>query len=142
MPSFSATSLTRLSECHEDLQKIAHEAIKIYDFLVGTGFRNEIDQNKAFAERKSKLKWPMGKHNKILSEAYDLYPYPFDGSNKPDNINRFYFMAGVMLSIAEYLYEKGEITHKLRWGGDFNHNVVFTDDKWDDLPHFEIYLEE
>lgn len=138
MPTFSTTSLNRLHECHGDLQKIALEAIKVYDFLIGTGFRNKEEQDKAFAEGKSKLRWPLGKHNKYPSQAYDLYPYPFDGSNKPDNINRFYFLAGVIMGIAKHLYETGEITHKLRWGGDFDQNTVFTDDKWDDLPHFEL----
>lgn len=138
MPTFSKTSLARLYDCHSDLQKIAMNAIKVYDFIIGTGFRNKEEQDKAFAEGKSKLKWPNGKHNKFPSEAFDLYPYPFDGSNNPDNLMRFYFLAGVILSIAEMLYNKGEIKHKVRWGGDFNHNMVFTDDKWDDLPHFEI----
>ena len=43
--------------------------------MIVCGHRNKEDQNKAFAEGKSKLKWPKGKHNKLPSQAVDAAPY-------------------------------------------------------------------
>jgi len=43
-----------------------------------------------------------------------------------------------MFATAERLYNEGKITHKLRWGGDWDSDKVFDDQNFDDLPHFEL----
>lgn len=75
MPKLSARSLKNLSQCHKDLQRIAEEAAKEFDFIVICGHRGEKEQNEAFARGTSKLKYPKSKHNKIPSLAFDAVPY-------------------------------------------------------------------
>ena len=55
-----------------------------------------------------------------------------------NNKQRFSLVAGVILGIAHVLRERGTITHRIRWGGDFNQNWDPTDDKFYDGPHFEF----
>jgi len=43
---------------------------------VSCGFRNEADQEAAFAAGTSKEHWPNGKHNRRPSDAADVEPYP------------------------------------------------------------------
>ena len=125
MPHFSEQSKKRLSTCHPWLQDLCNEAIKIYDFTVLCGHRDELAQMIAFQEGKSKLDWPKSKHNKTPSLAVDLAPYPIDWND----IDRFYHLAGIM---------KG-LNHKMRrlrltWGGDWY--------SFKDYPHFEIKEKE
>jgi hypothetical protein len=73
-------SLQKLSQAHYILQKLADKALEIskQDLKVICAHRNEHDQNKAFAEKTSKLKWPKSKHNCYPSEAIDVVPLPLD----------------------------------------------------------------
>ena len=128
MPSFGKASLERLSTCHPDLQAICHEAIKLIDFTVVCGHRNEVEQNLAYNTKKSQLKFPASKHNKTPSLAVDIAPYPINWADK----NRFHYLAGIMKGIA---LSKGI---KLRWGGDWDNNGELNDQVLIDLPHFEI----
>lgn len=134
MPKFSEKSLKQLATCHQDLQVLFHEVIKFHDCTVTEGFRNEAAQNKAFAEGKSKLKWPNGKHNRYPSMAVDVYPYPID----MDDVNRFYCFAGRVLGIADILRIEGKMQHKLRWGGDWDSDNDLKENNFNDLVHFEL----
>lgn len=119
---FSKKSIINLITCDYKLIDIATRAILItpIDFSVICGHRNEKDQLIAFQENKSKLLWPNSKHNKWPSQAFDLVPHPVDWKN----INRFYMLAGVILSIANRL----EIN--LMWGGFWK--------EFKDYGHFEL----
>jgi peptidoglycan LD-endopeptidase CwlK len=77
---FGKRSLERLSECHPDLQRIAHELIKEMDVTVLCGHRSKEEQDKAFNSGYSKLRWPLSKHNQTPALAMDLAPYPVDFS--------------------------------------------------------------
>lgn len=134
MYQFGEKSLKQIGTCHPDLQKILFELIKIIDITVTEGHRGEAAQNKAFAEGKSKLKFPYGNHNQYPSMAVDVYPYPIDMKDT----SRFYYLAGLFLGVAHQLKEAGKITHSVRWGGDWNRNNVFTDESFRDLCHFEL----
>lgn len=120
MPIFSKRSLTNLKTCHPDLQKVAHEAIKRFDFTVIEGHRGKEDQNKAFAEGKSKLKWPDSKHNRRPSSAFDAVPVPLDWNDTQS----FHDMAHHMKEAAK------RVGVKIKWGGDFTNFF--------DGPHFEL----
>ena len=76
---FSALSLRRLLECHPDLQAIARELIKEIDVVVLCGHRGEMEQNVAYHDGKSKLRYPHSKHNKTPSLAIDLGHSPLRG---------------------------------------------------------------
>lgn len=120
MPSFSKRSLDNLATCDERLQRVAHEAIKRFDFVVTCGHRNKADQDRAFKEKNSQLKWPHSKHNKTPSLAFDAAPWPVDWND----IQRFDEMGKVMLEAAK------KVGVALTWGGSWT--------KFKDRPHFEI----
>jgi len=134
VPKFGKRSKKNLDSCHIDLQRICLEVIKLYDFSVICGERSKEAQDKAVREHKSKVVYPNSKHNKRPSEAVDLAPYPIDWNN----LNRFILLAGFMLATAEALYKDGEITHILRWGGDWDSDRYIKDHKFKDFPHFEL----
>ena len=62
------------------------------------------------------------------SKAVDAYPYPVDFND----LNRMRYFAGIVMGIAAV---KGI---KLRWGGDWNQDTQLSDNKFNDLPHFEL----
>lgn len=134
MPQFSEASKEKLSSCHPDLQILFNEVIKTFDCRVLEGYRNERDQNAAFDAKKSQLKFPHGKHNKLPSFAIDVSPCPIDWSK----INRFYWFAGYVLGIAQMLKQEGKISHLIRYGGDWNRNFNIHDQSFNDLVHFEL----
>lgn len=137
MPNFGAGSLHKLQTCHPDLQFLFYEVVKHFDCKVLEGFRNEEKQNEAFRNGKSKLQWPHGKHNHTPSLGIDVAPYPVDWNN----LARFYWFAGYVMGTAEQLYSEGKITHKIRYGGDWNSNKNISDENFKDLVHFELVVE-
>ena len=128
MPTFNKTSKDRLTTCDERLQKVFMEVIKHFDCTVTEGHRGQEAQDRAFAEGKSKLKFPFGNHNSIPSKAIDVYPYPVDMNDS----KRFYYFAGFVMGIAT------SMGIKLRFGGDWNQDTQLKDNKFQDLCHFEI----
>lgn len=113
---FGAKSLERLATCHPDLQRICHELIKEMDVTVLCGHRGEEEQNLAYRQGKSRLRWPLSAHNSIPSRAVDLAPYPIDWNDRP----RFLRMQGRVRRIAEELGI--ELRALISW----------------DLPHVEL----
>lgn len=130
MPSFSDKSIERLSSCHYLLQQVCNIVIVRYDITVLCGYRSHFDQERMFAEGKSKLRGGQSKHNADPSLAVDVAPWPIDW----EDTNRFYLMAGFMFSAAA---ARGV---KLRWGGDWDMDWEHTDQTFNDLPHFELVL--
>lgn len=128
MPKFGVTSTKRLETCVPELQEICIEAIKMMDFSVTCGHRGKKEQDQAVLAGMSKAPYPKSKHNKFLSVAVDLAPYPIDWKN----LKRFYLLAGIVLAIAHI---KGI---NLRWGGDWDRDYDLDDQKFIDLPHFEV----
>ena len=128
MPRFGKKSRENLSTCHEDLQKVFNEVIKHVDCSVLEGHRDERRQEKLFSEGKTKVHYPMGRHNSKPSRAVDVVPYPVDWNDR----ERFHLFSGFVLGMARGM----GIT--LRWGGDWNMNFEVDDNKFDDFPHFEL----
>ena len=120
MPTFSKRSLDNLAACHPDLQKVAHEAIKHFDFTVICGHRGQADQNKAYETGKSKTKWPNSKHNKMPSHAFDAVPHPLDWGDR----KAFDAMGAAMKAAAK------KVDVRIMWGGDFK--------SFYDGPHVEL----
>lgn len=111
-----------MSECHEDLQKIANELIKEMDVTVLCGHRGEKEQNAAFINGKSKLQWPRSKHNKVPSLAIDTAPVK-DGKINWNDIRGFNIMCDKVEEIAKRL------GIKIRMGRTFS---------FKDYVHWEI----
>lgn len=134
MFKFSETSLAKLKTCHIDLQKICNAAIQRIDFSIIEGHRPKDLQDKAFSEGKSKTPWPKSKHNELPSMAVDVAPCPIDWNDR----ERFFFLAGVLIGISQQLFKEGEITHMLRFGGDWDGDNNFKEERFSDLPHLEL----
>lgn len=128
MPKFSATSKLKLNTCSPLLRTLFNTVIETYDCQILEGHRGQAAQDKAFAEGKSKLKWPQGKHNSLPSKAVDVAPYPVDWKDS----KRFYHFAGYVQGVAK------ELGIKVRWGGDWDSDLDFSDNTFDDLVHFEV----
>lgn len=120
MPSFSARSRGQLATCHPDLQRLFAEVIKRFDCIVLCGHRNKADQDKAFAEGKSKLRYPQSRHNKSPSEAVDVAPWPIAWTDHA----RFDALALVVKASAK------DLGIEIVWGGDWSGFV--------DKPHWEL----
>ena len=128
MAKFGNTSKKRLETCDERLQSLFNEVVKVFDCSILVGHRGEEDQNKAYKEGNSQVKWPKGKHNKKPSSAVDVAPYPIDWEDR----ERFSYFAGFVKGVAYRL----NIT--LRWGGDWDGDNDLSDNNFDDLVHFEL----
>ena len=128
MPRFGKSSRERLATCDDKLQNVFNEVIKYVDCSILEGHRDERKQDKYFEEGKSKVRYPMGRHNSKPSRAVDVAPYPIDWNDR----ERFHLFSGFVIGLARGM----GIT--LRWGGDWNMNFEVDDNKFDDFPHFEL----
>ena len=140
MAKFGNKSKRKLKSCHDDLQLICNEAIKTIDFSVLEGHRSLKRQQKYFRQGRSKLDGikTKSKHQSKPSRAVDIAPYPIDFKQKAKSKARFYLLAGVMIQVSKKLLDDRKISHKLRWGGDWDSDKDFYDQSFDDLPHFEL----
>ena len=104
--------------CQPDIQLIFRKVIEVVDCSILCGHRNEENQNEAFDNGFSQLKWNKSNHNTFPSEAIDVVPCPIDW----DDINKFYQLNGVIMTFCQ-IYKVN-----LTWGG-----------LWDmkDFPHYE-----
>ena len=128
---FSERSKHNLSEAHEDLQRLFNAVGKEYNCTILCSHRDEETQNIAFHSGRSKVEFPGSKHNKNPSLAVDVAPYPVNWQD----MHRWYHFGGYVLKAAI------DMGIKIRWGGDWNGNLNFKDQHFDDLPHFELILE-
>ena len=136
MPSFSTTSKERLETCHQDLQIIFEYVIKYFDCSIICGYRDQEAQNKAYDDGFSKVRFPGSKHNFDPSMAIDCVPYPINWGDT----DRMMHFAGYVLGISKMLKDYGAIEHDVRWGGDWNMNTELSDNRWNDMPHFELKI--
>lgn len=128
MPKFSKTSKDRLKTCHKDLQDIFNEVIKHFDCKVIEGHRGCEKQTEYYQQGLSKVQYPNSKHNQKPSLAVDVCPYPVDW----ENLARFRYFSGFVMGIAAV---KGI---KLRFGGDWDRDTELRDNRFNDLPHYEL----
>jgi len=130
MPQFSRTSKARLATCHPDIQQVFNEVIKHFDCKILEGHRTKETQDKLFYAKppRTQVKYPNSKHNSSPSRAVDVMPYPLDWGDR----ERCSLFAGFVLGTATAM----GIT--LRWGGDWDMDTEVDDNRFDDLPHFEL----
>ena len=117
------SSREKLNTCHPSLQALFKAVDLRASIQVVCGFRNEADQNKAYADGFSQVKWPNGKHNKTPSVAVDVVPL-IDGRIEWKNEDAFKALSETVKCCAE------ESGIKVRWGGDWKGFV--------DRPHWEL----
>jgi peptidoglycan LD-endopeptidase CwlK len=136
MPKYSIKSQDRLNTCHPLLQELFYEIIKDHDNSIIEGHRARRRQNLLFREKKSKVKWPDGKHNVMPSMAVDSGPYIEKVGIPWDEPDLFYKFAKIVLKKAE------ELGIKIRWGGDWDMDGDVTDQWFNDLAHYELLSTE
>jgi hypothetical protein len=135
MPSFGKKSTNLLNTCDDRWIKILQEVVKYYDCTIITGHRGKEEQNKKYDEGISELRWPNSKHNTYPSLAVDVAPWPIPkdwGEKEWKERTKFYELKAIIF------YEAAKQGVKIRWGGDWNENYDYTDNKFDDLVHFEL----
>lgn len=121
----TSESLAKLKTCHPNLVKLMLRVDEIYPIHVICGERGKEEQDKAFEEKKSKLKYPESKHNKRPSLAVDVVPDP-DRSAKTiswADLLPFEIMCLAIESAAD------ELDINVRLGRDFD---------FKDYPHVEL----
>lgn len=153
MPSFSERSRAELETAHPDLQKIANEAIKTFDFSVIHGHRDETAQNRLFPKH-TKIRWPMSKHNSKPSNAIDVVPYisgvgGLSGSPKQIsdlvlkwNVSRakveqeLWWTYGRLHQLFLHIAQANHIS--IRGGADWDQDDRLLDERFIDAGHFEL----
>jgi len=133
MPRYSKRSKDRLLTCDQRLQDVFNEVIKHVDCSILEGHRSKERQNKLYDEKRTKVKYPDGRHNSNPSKAVDVTPYPVDWEDR----ERQTLFAGFVIGIAR------SMGIKIRWGGNWdmyeeNGRWEVKDNRFDDFPHFEI----
>jgi len=106
------------------------------DFGIAEGERTLERQKQLVKEGKSKTL--NSKHVNSPSMAFDIYGW-IPGKGVTYKTEHIIFIAGIIMAVAKDLKEKGEITHSVRWGGNWDRDYeVVTDQSFDDLVHFEL----
>lgn len=124
MAYFGSRSTKELITCNQDIQDVLNEVIKYIDCAVLKGHRGEEEQNKAYNEGKSQLRFPLSNHNADPSNAVDVVPFPINWKN----ISKFHELAGVIRTVCQ---QRGIV---LEWGGDW--------ETLKDFPHWESVQKE
>ncbi len=135
MPYFSETSVRKLDTCHHDLIRLMNEVIKNLDITIVDGYRDKDIQNYYYSIKRSKVRYPDSKHNNYPSLAVDVAPFnpKVPGGIDWKDTASFYYMAGYIKGAAQLL------GIEIRWGGDWDRDNDLHDQKFNDLPHFELY---
>lgn len=122
-------SLERLQGVHPDLVKVVKLAISRsdVDFTVIEGVRSR--EKQAENVRKGVSQTMNSRH--LTGHAVDLGPL-VNGQIPWNDKSYFNKQAQLMLACAE------ELGIAIRWGGDWNENGDWKDEKFYDGPHFEL----
>ncbi len=141
MPNFGDRSTSRLETCHDNLQLLCQEVVKHFDCSVIYGWRSRDEQARLYAQGRDmpgrivthkdgvvKLSKHQGVDGEQPSLAVDLVPYPIDWEDE----ERMVYFAGFVKGVAV------RMGIKVRWGGDWDSDTETGDERFRDLPHFEL----
>jgi len=141
---WGSKSVLALKNVHPKLREVADEALRIskVDFRITEGHRGKDLQDLYFIQKKSKLRFPKGRHNMTtdpafvgnrlaVSDALDFWPLVPGHEKAP--------LKDHWKAVADAFFEAGlRLGVRLRWGGDFRMDGDKTlDDSWDS-PHIEL----
>lgn len=124
----STISRARLATCHPDLVRLFNEVSKRVPTAIICGHRAQVEQDRAFDEKKSEKRWPHSTHNPWPSRATDAGPAKLDWSDR----TAFLRFAEVVLEVAR------ELGIPIRWGGDWDGDGKIGEPGEYDLVHFEL----
>lgn len=115
-------------QVHPELELLFLEVGKSRDFVVLTSFRPQEEQDRAYREGHSTLRFPCSKHNVSPSWAIDVIPTHKEKLTTED----WYFWAGYVKAVAD------KMNIKVRWGGDWDGDLNLHDNSLVDLYHWEM----
>jgi peptidoglycan LD-endopeptidase CwlK len=151
LPNFGARSRAQLATCDSRIGIVFDDVVEGYDCTFLQGARTPAEQ--AENVRKGVSKTLDSKHvtdeSHPLARAGDVAPFPlvwpdesFLAALTPElrarirtyvhQVGRFYHFAGYVKARARAL------GIPLIWGGDWDNDGDFTDQRFDDLDHFEL----
>lgn len=138
MYRFSERSKLHLATCHPDIRNVFNNVIKFRDCAIIEGHRQEERQEEMFRTGMSQLHFPDSRHNGQPSLAVDVVPYFADRDPHIDWNDReaFILFAGVVLGVA------GGKGIKMICGCDWNNNGILSDNRFQDMGHFELISNE
>lgn len=135
-------ALQRLDTVAPALRGIVVEAEKIVPLTVLEGHRDQAAQEKAFAEGKTKLHWPNGKHNASPSLAVDIAPvYYVDGPAQMIDWNDLIAFGRIMGAVQAIAAQRSvKLRFGLDWDGDFRSVGRDPNESFLDAPHVELII--
>lgn len=154
--SFGAASSQRLDEGHPDLGLIFRRGISrsSIDFGISQVVRPFAKQLEYFLADPPKTgldprvpaSLAAAKHvvteDRPLAMAGDIYIYHPDPAVRAElayDKASLAYVAGNLVSLSYEMYTAGEVSHVLRWGGNWDQDgVILQDQSFDDMPHFEL----
>jgi len=80
-----------------------------------------------------------GNHNYDPSLALDFCAYVPEKPELAWDIAHLTYIAATFVSVGEFMYKEGMITHKVRWGGNWDKDGDLADNTLYDRPHVELY---
>lgn len=137
MNSWSEKSQNKLHTLDPDLRILCNTMLQIHDCSILWGYRDADTQNALYDKGWSKLRFPASKHNKYFSEAVDLAPY-LGGKDPYGDKQIVTYFAGLVLGTASILYQRNEMSKKIRWGGNWSTNRAKPFASFFDAYHFEL----
>lgn len=129
---FGEESKKALSTADPRLRLLCNSVIMFQNVAIREGHRTREAQEEHFAAGRTKVHYPDSEHNKWPSRAIHILPWPISWSGTHKNLVRYYHLAGRVKQIAEF-YGIG-----IRWGGDWDQDLDFSDQTFDDLGHYEL----
>jgi len=161
MYKLGITSKVVYETLHEDLRKIIDRALQCsaVDFGLAHGYRSPEVQFEYYKKGRKKIEgeWiivnkskvityvdgykQLSMHNYQPARAFDFYVWIPGKKQLAYDDKHLIFVAANLLCVANKLYEEGEITHKIRWGGNWDSDgEIIYDQNFDDLPHVELIM--
>lgn len=156
MARYSQESKDQLATTHPDLQRVLNRCVRRFDNKVLEGKRTSEQQAENVRKRVSKTMFSrhLPEHSEDPAQgvdAVDAAPYPVrwpkprppEGATEKEFIAwmkdwaRFYHWGGYVLGRADEMFERGEISKPIHWGGDWDGDRDVHDQDFNDLPHFQ-----
>ena len=147
---FGTRSLKNLYSCDQDMVLIHQTAIEDIriDYGIHCGARTFDDQLDYFKRGKStidpRVSIKNAKHvtttDRPKSLATDIH-ISTKYKEKPLTWQKDHliYVASYLIATADRLFAEGKITHRLRWGGNWDMDgVIILDQNFDDFPHLEL----
>lgn len=130
--------------------RLYNEVIRGYNCTILCGRRDKQEQEKAYIDKRSKVRYPNSTHNRFPSRGIDVCPYPIPKNwgriswelipeqhrktiqKEIKELHKFYHFNGYVKGVADC----NDIP--IRQGHDWDNDNEFNDQDFDDLVHTEI----